>query len=591
MPTAEEASEFMEGAKSAANGVYAANLAILSVSNAVMFSDKFKIGVQSRKRLSQKANKFIGLEPVKKAGAKTVVKDATRGQKILGNTYFRLGKPAVEGLYEEGFQGVAGTTMQNYMESKYNPEIESSYDHWAALSDAFAHQYGTKEGWKEMGIGMIIGSMGGVMQKGQPNFSGFGKGSRKAKQEQLVKSVERSNKGQSDLIARMNKSSALSDLSGKVAKKDANNEASFIEHAMIHQEYIASQEGVKSHKEILEDYNAVVDNMVFDDSEIIEAGLDNTMTIDEHKSSLKSEFKRNMNTYNKAKRAVEAIGLNDARERGFVKDSKGNRKEVEDYLVRSIMLGENALNGAEQIGKQIDELIGEEGAFSALQFYNNSSKEEQKKIEELSRKTKDLENLEKEYTNYANKIAGLPSRGRGRFAEETKHSKQKEAADKALAANLRMNELRAEIQSLSEDVASSKTARGFNANNVVNTKATPEDIINSVKEFDKLDGFITSLRKNERKKDASQLEYLIEEYKMHSDAHREMENGFRRMLDTNFFSTKTGKGLVKSIVGDRYKMSEEFKKALKENDAIIDKSLRKVGIRGAETVEDLLKSQ
>tara|TARA_R110000772_G_scaffold119924_5_gene226106 strand:+ start:2070 stop:7607 length:5538 start_codon:yes stop_codon:yes gene_type:complete len=590
-PSLQDSKDFLKLAKSSANGVYAANLAILTVSNAVMFSNKFNVGVKTSKALKNSVNKAFGLGTVVKKGGKRAMQVATKKQKLLGNAYLILSRPAVEGLYEEGFQGVAGTTMQNYLQSKYNPKTETTYDHWASLTDAFAHQYSSREGWKEMAIGMIIGSMGGSIQGG-PIFAGIGKkSSRKGRASQIESQVERANKGVDNLVAKMNKSNALNDLSSVIDEKDGEYESTFVENKMLAQEYIATQEAVKSQKEIIEDYDAIVDNMELENSDLGTSDYQSGIQKDNYKSSLKEEFRSNLATYNSAKKLVSDLGLEDGRRKGFVKDSNGNKVEIEDYLIKSMMLGENALYGAKNTADIIGNLIGVDGAFSVLEFFNNSTTEQKAKIKELRAKAKDVEELKEEALNFRNKIEGLPSKGAGNYAESTKQKRYKDATEKFNLAQQRIVVLEKEIEKLAESISSSKKAQGFDVNRVNSTTASPQDILDSIEEFDKLDGFITALEREGRQQEADQLKYLIEDYKMHSDAHREMNNTYNLMLDTDFFASTKGKGLKDSIVGKKYAMSPEFKQILKDNNEIIDKSLRQFGYRDIASVEELIKAR
>ena len=103
MPTAEEAKPFLEDARNASNGVFNANLAILSVSNAVMFGKKILPTAVTNKLggVTNQFNKAIGLgvktEMVDGVLTKSMIQ-ATKGQKILGNIYKIANKPLTEGL-------------------------------------------------------------------------------------------------------------------------------------------------------------------------------------------------------------------------------------------------------------------------------------------------------------------------------------------------------------------------------------------------------------------------------------------------------------------------------------------------------------
>jgi hypothetical protein len=228
MPNADELREFTDKASRSGNYVFAANLAILSVSNAVMFSKmlnpimpKAHSSIQGLgKSLTNFGNRAIGLgykKEIVKEGGKSVLKHSMRGankfQKFLGNTYLVMGKPLTEGLYEEGMQGVAGGTMQNYLESLYNPNATAGYDYTAALADAFKHQYGTDEGWKEMVIGMMVGFAGGAVSQPKSLMTGEAlpglmKNSRKSRYNQIQEQIEAANAGLTSL-QNLNRTSAM----------------------------------------------------------------------------------------------------------------------------------------------------------------------------------------------------------------------------------------------------------------------------------------------------------------------------------------------------------------------------------------------
>lgn len=578
-PSYDEYTKFTKDAVKAANSVYVANMAILSISNAAMLGSKFNIGVQTGKRFNNAGNRLIGLG-YKKQGVKTVMKGANKSQRLAGNAYFILGKPAIEGIYEEGLQGVAGTTMQNYLQAKYDPAVESGYGAWAALSDAFAHQYGTKEGWKEMGIGMIIGSMGGTIQ-GQ-GITGVGKNSRKSRQKQIEGKVDIINQSQESLTGRLNTATSLTNYSNLMKSKADNFESTDTENAMMNVSYIQAQEQVKPRSEIIADYAAVIDAMELSSEQVEELG--GNENVGRYKESLKSEFMQNMEDYKFAKKAVTALGLDRT-----LKNTPGNLSEVGQAMIMSIVTGKSALQSAKNVASQIDAVIGSEGVFSHMEHFNNLTKEQITKVEELKKKKRQSRDLRKSAEKYLRQIEGMPTGEKRQFSNETKQKRYQNASDKYTAANKRIAELDSEIEIISEGLSSGLKANNFNIDQLSSTEENSHDIEAMVEELDKLDGFIESLRKSNRGNDADALTSMIEEYKMHSDSHREMNNTFRRMSDTNFFSKKEGKGLVNMILGKRYKMSDEFKEIVKQNDKIIDNSLRAVGYRGTEKVEKILQ--
>ena len=58
---------------------------------------------------------------------------------------------------------MASKSAEDWVESRYNPmAIRQNIGYMEAIKNGFKETYGSNEGWKEIGIGMIIGSvMGG----------------------------------------------------------------------------------------------------------------------------------------------------------------------------------------------------------------------------------------------------------------------------------------------------------------------------------------------------------------------------------------------------------------------------------------------
>ncbi len=161
-PSDEEINEFNDNLEASANVVFATNLAILAPSNYAMFGSVFNIE-SPVKGLSKAMNKSlfgIGVEKTVGEAGEIAYKglQATGKQKVAQYTYAALKPLVTEGLWEEGLQGVTTKTAENWITSTYDPKYNNQT---IALSDAtykaFAEQYGSKEGWKEIGIGAIIG--------------------------------------------------------------------------------------------------------------------------------------------------------------------------------------------------------------------------------------------------------------------------------------------------------------------------------------------------------------------------------------------------------------------------------------------------
>lgn len=156
----EELMRFRNDNIDAANTIFAANIGILTLSNIAMFGDMFGMDLGVDKFI--KRNIFgVGAERMDNGTLRAIT--PKKWQKIAGNTFNIIKRPVSEGLYEEGLQGVASKSAEDWVESRYNPmAIRQNIGYMEAIKNGFKETYGSNQGWKEIGIGMIIGSFMGV---------------------------------------------------------------------------------------------------------------------------------------------------------------------------------------------------------------------------------------------------------------------------------------------------------------------------------------------------------------------------------------------------------------------------------------------
>jgi hypothetical protein len=591
MPNAEEYGEFMNDAVKASNKVFGANMAILSLSNAVMFGKKILPESTSNwvnKTIGGKVNNLIGL------GTKSAVVDgkltytmlgANRGQKIAGKAYKTFSKPLVEGLYEEGFQGVASKTMKNYLDSKYDKNNLEGYSFWGSLNDSFAEQYGTNEGWKEMTIGMLIGFAGGAIQPGAVKngyaFSGFGKNSYTSRRSEIESNLKRANDG-IELLSNLNRTSAA------VAKDSAMNSgesSDFVgaEDTLSHYNFIRSQESINSPTQMTKDFNVVIDNLQFED-ESLEALSSAGLDPDTYKTKLKDDFSKYLSIYKFSKKAVEALGLNQK-----LKDTPGNIAEISDALMFGIMAGKDSFENSKNIASQIDAIIGSEGVFNHLNFYNNLDQKQKDQFLELKDTKENLSQLQDAAAKVAQKIGKINSTGQ--LTPELVEDRRKRLSEQAVAIQDKIIETEGRIKYLDDVLKTDFRNSKYNLSvDVMDSIASVEDVTGAIENINKIDDLISSFRKSGKNKESDTLQYLVSQFKLSSDAHREMINTHRKMMDTNFFSSKEGKGFLSSILGDKFTMTDDFKQLIEDNNDIIDRSLNANGIRNYKNVQKILET-
>ena len=156
----EELMKFRADNADAANAIFVANIGILTLSNIVMFGDMFGMDLGVDKFI--KRNIFgVGAERMDNGALRAIT--PKKWQKIAGNTFNIIKRPVSEGLFEEGLQGVSSRSAEDWVESRYNPmAIRQNIGYMEAIKNGFKEAYGSNQGWKEIGIGMIIGSVMGV---------------------------------------------------------------------------------------------------------------------------------------------------------------------------------------------------------------------------------------------------------------------------------------------------------------------------------------------------------------------------------------------------------------------------------------------
>lgn len=615
-PGFNELSEFTDTATKTANGLYGANLAILGVSNAVMFGKAFGLSLPTTgKQVNNFFNRAIGLGTRTTEEGLLALRGANKFQKIAGNSYKILSRPLVEGLYEEGFQGVAGRTMQKYLETKYDPNAVEGYSFWSGLHDAFSEQYSTKEGWKEMGIGMIIGFAGGAIQPGQRNadgtkqsfiskLPGLGSNSRKARQIQIEKEIEISNSGITTL-RNLDRVSSLRNFQNVSKSKEEKYESFAAENAMENVTFIQSQEHLKSPSEIKKDYDTVIDHMELTNeqiSELVSTRPDISSeeltsshpAVVDYKASLKQEFAQNLKDYQFATQAVEALGL-DRR----VETTAGNFVGIKDAMIMNIMLGKNALYSAKGVSKQIDALISPAvyddqglqiklgGIFDTLQFYNSLTQKQKETAIELKNKQKRLKTLQNLTLEYQQQIAGLQVVKPRKADNKTLDKRYNEKAKKAVAVQQEIIKLQKEVENIQNSLQDNFTAANYDLDGTLTSSSV--DIVSALEELDKLNTYQNALRSNGKNYEADSLEYLIKQFKFYSDSHREMINAHRAMLDSGFFKSAEGSKLIDRLVGKKYTMSESFRQEIRDNNEVIDKSLNLAGVRWDEDSEKTIE--
>lgn len=627
-PSLQEVTDFKTEATNTANWLFAGNMAILAPSNMAMFGKASGIGLNTSKKFNSYINKNLygkGVNFTKQSGIITATGiEATKLQKNISRVNSLFGKAATEGLYEEGFQGVAGKTMQNYLESKYDPNsVGRDVSLWSSLYESFGEQYGTKEGWKEMFIGSLIGGIGAPAlissTKGKPGEfikdvgQNISQSNVKEANESLANAyndayvgMQKKLSGQSALINSANTQSILSNgktLDDKDSEVTLDYNEALQAESQSNFDYISVMEGHMSDSEITADYDFLVNNL-----EISEEAIKQGVTEDqfeEYKDELKVKFSENLSSTRKAKNAAEALGL------GSYIDSQGNTREASDVVARTIYEGIEALPLAKRVAEQLDQAVGEDGMFSVLNMMNSLTKEQQGLTQEFVTLKDNKVKKEKLSLELQRKLSEQALRTeeirkatqvtkRGVSISEKALDKKREAQLKNAEALTRINEEIAdtdirltEIKEELNTVSRVENAGLSNLYGVTGEGLVGFDIEQALDKLENLDKFTDHLRNTGKNRDAAIIDKLTDDFVGYATKSRNLQTLHRKMLDPSFFKKKKGKTLLSDILGKKYTVSDEFKTKLDENNNRIIQVLTERGMLKypeAITLNDLVEN-
>lgn len=376
----EELMRFRADNANAANAVFAANVGILSLSNIAMFGDMFGMDLGVDKFI--KRNIFgVGAERMDNGALRAIT--PKKWQKIAGNTFNIIKRPVSEGLFEEGLQGVSSKSAEDWVESRYNPmAIRQNIGYMEAIKNGFKETYGSNEGWKEIGIGMIIGSFMGVKTIG-----GIKEWSQDMSRNKGMVEVYNTNAGAltTAAIRAIRGSMALNaQLSGLSTDNNADDipnsrivDKTFSDAVFNRLRYDQEMGMLDDTKE---NFKTVIESIPNSD-----IASDMNMTdeqVNEYKSNLISEFNKKVDNFTMASRFADSLT-----------DGISNRS-FNTYISNMAYNGLEAKDNLDNIASQLNRLY-KNGIGEALDVYSHLNPDSYKAISELMELTSRMQALEK----------------------------------------------------------------------------------------------------------------------------------------------------------------------------------------------------
>ena len=578
LPSQEELTDYIGDASKAADYVFGANVALLSVTNAAMFGKVFNLPSLN---LDTKIGKAFGINVTKLPTGKMAITNATKAQRVAGNAYFLGKKPFSEGIVEEGLQGVFGGTMDNYLKAKYDPN-QDDVSLLNSFGEALKDQYTTKEGWFEIGIGAIIGMVGGNVS-GDFGIEGVGKkgysGARKGLEanintynEGTAKALEGDTNPETRVLKNLMRTNSISNFN---ANKEAgiDNSPAF-QDTIVSYNYIKANEALKGYVNTIEDFNTAIDAVEFTPEQMQTFGFRTEADLDGYKNSLKENFAKDYEIYQEADTIVNNLNIPNYK--------KGELAEFRDAVTFSLMAGKKAGVESEKIARNISEITGINGIYDAMKFSQEMKDKSIEDIQTLKEKQARLEELKNEILDVGQRL------------QDSKDNENlyKENSKKNLILAQEIKKLTdetAELESVLEnDFQAMQAEITFTPQQMSTTGI--KDIMDSMSG---LESYISALEKTGRTTEAKNLKTLLEQFNLYSLAEINAVSTIRRMSETNFYSSKEGKELLNKIKGEDYSMSESTRKEIRDSEEEVRNILIKNGFEFdnvSEQIEKALKN-
>lgn len=546
----EELMKFRADNANAANAVFAANVGILSLSNIAMFGDMFGMDLGVDKFI--KRNIFgVGAERMDNGTLRAIT--PKKWQKVAGNTFNIIKRPVSEGLYEEGLQGVASKSAKDWVESRYNPmAIRQNIGYMEAIKNGFKETYGSSQGWKEIGIGMIIGSvMGGKTFGGIKEWSqdmSRNKGmveAYNANAGALTEAAVRAIRGSMALNAQLSGVDTSYESDGRIINKDFSD-------AVFNRLRYDSEMGMLD--DTKENFRTVVESIPNSD-----IASDMNMTdeqVNEYKADLVNEFNKKVDNFIMANRFADSL-------------TEGiSNRSFNTYISNMVYNGLEAKDNLNDIANQLRRIYNTDIG-PALDIYSRLNPDSSRDLEELRKLTDDIQRMEKNILRLQQSVAS-------KDALESDKAKLVKENDRLLKLTEDRIALERELTTLINSEADiSKLFLNRNDSRI--SAADLMAAYDTIADFEN----VVSIRGVDNYKEAMAL---LSEYRHNLVAYKNINESLRRMRDRRFIRAQE-RGFMKilsNVWGKTYEEDDskyDFRNtdnpeanALYANDQAIDKA-------------------
>lgn len=363
-PTAEEARNFEDELADTSNAVFGVNYGIVGMSNLATMGNIVGLKNPIKTGISD----FLEKKAFGKGITSTVVDgktifapiQATITQRVAGKLFAYGKAPIVEGIYEEGLQGVTQKTAGKWLDHGYNPLYASENTELSGLIyESLAEQYGTKQGWVENGVGLIIGALGGSVN------ARAGEINEQAEQEYKISGLNSyTEKVLNERFLMANRVSGFSQ-EAEQESQSGNVIASKIAtdgvlHARINHAYQLGEDL----NTLTVDAKTALDSM--SPQQFVEAGILPDQ-IDSYKTEVLAEYQNSINQFKTNRKFAEytigrgrIAGVDEVLATGAEEFGTKSREGLVQALTWNLTAGDNALNLINDAREQISQEVGAE---------------------------------------------------------------------------------------------------------------------------------------------------------------------------------------------------------------------------------------
>lgn len=512
----EELMKFRADNANAANAVFAANVGILSLSNIAMFGDMFGMDFGVDKFI--KRNIFgVGAERMDNGMLRAIT--PKKWQKVAGNTFNIIKRPVSEGLYEEGLQGVASKSAEDWVESRYNPmAIRQNIGYMEAIKNGFKETYGSSQGWKEIGIGMIIGSV-----MGGKTFGGIKEWSQDMSRNKEMVDAYNANAGAltTAAIRAIRGSMALNaQLSGLKTDNNADDipnsriiDKTFSDAVFNRLRYDSEMGMLDDTKE---NFRTVVESIPNSD-----IASDMNMTdeqVNEYKADLVNEFNKKVDNFIMANRFADSLtdGISNRSFNAYISNMAYNGLEAKDNL--------NDI--ANQLRRIYNTDIG-----PALDIYSRLNPDSSRDLEELRKLTDDIQRMEKNILRLQQSVASKDALE----SDKTKLVKENDRLLKLTEDRIALERKLTTLINSEADISK----LFLNRNDSMISAADLMAAYDTIADFEN----VVSIRGVDNYKEAMAL---LSEYRHNLVAYKNINESLRRMRDRRFIRAQE-RGFMKIL--------------------------------------------